>query len=47
MTHHGNDRWSGAFADRAGQYVYAIEAWTDEFATSRTGSNASSCPAAA
>ena len=34
MTHHGNDRWSGAFTPvEPGQYVYAIEAWTDEFAT--------------
>ncbi|MGX4802687.1 maltotransferase domain-containing protein [Bradyrhizobium guangdongense] len=38
MTHHGNDRWSGAFVPtEAGQYVYAIEAWTDEFATWRHG----------
>jgi starch synthase (maltosyl-transferring) len=36
MIHHGNDRWSGAFTPVApGQYVYAIEAWTDEFATWR------------
>ncbi|MBR0819567.1 maltotransferase domain-containing protein [Bradyrhizobium liaoningense] len=34
MIHHGNDRWSGAFtAVEPGQHVYAIEAWTDEFAT--------------
>jgi starch synthase (maltosyl-transferring) len=34
MIHHGNDRWSGAFTPvEPGQYVYAIEAWTDEFAT--------------
>ncbi|PIT03187.1 alpha-1,4-glucan:maltose-1-phosphate maltosyltransferase [Bradyrhizobium nitroreducens] len=34
MTHHGNDRWSGAFTPvEPGQYVYAIEAWTDEYAT--------------
>lgn len=34
MTHHGNDRWSGAVVPTgAGQYIYAIEAWTDEFAT--------------
>ncbi|MEW6150055.1 MAG: maltotransferase domain-containing protein, partial [Pseudomonadota bacterium] len=34
MTHHGNDRWSGAFTPvEPGQYIYAIEAWTDEFAT--------------
>jgi starch synthase (maltosyl-transferring) len=38
MTHHGNDRWSGAFVPtEPGQYVYAIEAWTDEFATWRHG----------
>ncbi|MBW7972051.1 maltotransferase domain-containing protein [Bradyrhizobium sp. BR 10289] len=34
MIHHGNDRWSGAFTPaEPGHYVYAIEAWTDEFAT--------------
>ncbi|OAF13396.1 alpha-1,4-glucan--maltose-1-phosphate maltosyltransferase [Bradyrhizobium centrolobii] len=38
MTLHGNDRWSGAFIPtEPGQYVYAIEAWTDEFATWRHG----------
>ncbi|MDN4999727.1 maltotransferase domain-containing protein [Bradyrhizobium sp. GCM10027634] len=38
MTHHGDDRWSGTFVPtEAGQYVYAIEAWTDEFATWRHG----------
>ena len=38
MTHHGNDRWSGSFVpDAPGHYVYAIEAWTDEFATWRHG----------
>ena len=38
MTHHGNDRWSGSFVpDQPGRYVYAIEAWTDEFATWRHG----------
>ncbi|KRQ16491.1 maltotransferase domain-containing protein [Bradyrhizobium manausense] len=38
MTHHGDDRWCGAFTPtEAGQYVYAIEAWTDEFATWRHG----------
>ncbi|HEX9215260.1 MAG TPA: maltotransferase domain-containing protein, partial [Bradyrhizobium sp.] len=38
MIHHGNDRWSGAFVPaEPGQYVYAIEAWTDEFATWRHG----------
>ncbi|MCK1392920.1 maltotransferase domain-containing protein [Bradyrhizobium sp. 1] len=34
MIPHGNDRWSGAFTPgEPGPYVYAIEAWTDEFAT--------------
>ena len=34
MIHHGNDRWCGAFTpNEPGQYVYVIEAWTDEFAT--------------
>ncbi len=34
MIHHGNDRWSAAFTPvEPGQYIYAIEAWTDEFAT--------------
>jgi len=38
MTHHGDDRWVGSFApDRPGLYVYAIEAWTDTFATWRRG----------
>src|SRR6185437_3165257 len=38
MTHHGNDRWVGTFTpDEAGRYVYAIEAWTDEFATWKHG----------
>nr|WP_249209723.1 maltotransferase domain-containing protein [Bradyrhizobium manausense] len=38
MTRHGDDRWSGAFVPtEPGQYVYAIEAWTDEFATWRHG----------
>ncbi|QPF93221.1 maltotransferase domain-containing protein [Bradyrhizobium commune] len=38
MTHHGDDRWSGAFVPgEPGEYVYAIEAWTDEFATWRHG----------
>jgi starch synthase (maltosyl-transferring) len=36
MSHHSNDRWFGAFVpDRAGHYAYAIEAWTDQFATWR------------
>ena len=38
MTLHDNDRWSGSFTpDRPGRYVYAIEAWTDEFATWKHG----------
>jgi starch synthase (maltosyl-transferring) len=38
MTHHSNDRWAGSFLpDRPGRYVYAIEAWTDQFATWRRG----------
>jgi starch synthase (maltosyl-transferring) len=38
MTHHSNDRWAGSFVpDQLGRYVYAIEAWTDEFATWRRG----------
>ena len=38
MTHHGNDRWVGTFTpDQPGRYVYAIEAWTDEFATWKHG----------
>jgi starch synthase (maltosyl-transferring) len=38
MTHHNNDRWGGSFTpDAPGRYVYAIEAWTDEFATWRRG----------
>jgi len=36
MSHHSNDRWSGSFVpDQPGRYVYAVEAWTDEFATWR------------
>ena len=36
MTNHSNDRWGGSFVpDAPGRYVYAIEAWTDEFATWR------------
>jgi starch synthase (maltosyl-transferring) len=36
MLHHGNDRWTASFTpEQAGRYVYAIEAWTDEFATWR------------
>ncbi len=38
MTHSGNDRWTGSFVpDQPGRYLYAIEAWTDEFATWRHG----------
>ena len=38
MTHHSNDRWGGSFVpDQLGRHVYAIEAWTDEFATWRRG----------
>jgi starch synthase (maltosyl-transferring) len=38
MTHHSNDRWGGSFVpDQPGRHVYAIEAWTDEFATWRRG----------
>jgi starch synthase (maltosyl-transferring) len=38
MSLHDNDRWSGSFTpDRPGRYVYAIEAWTDEFATWKHG----------
>ncbi len=33
-----NDRWGGSFMPQSpGRYVYAIEAWTDEFATWRHG----------
>jgi starch synthase (maltosyl-transferring) len=36
MSHHSNDRWGGSFVpDTPGRYIYAIEAWTDEFATWR------------
>src|SRR3954465_14453653 len=38
MVHHSNDRWGASFVpDEIGRYVYAIEAWTDEFATWRHG----------
>jgi starch synthase (maltosyl-transferring) len=38
MVHHSNDRWGGWFVPKApGRYVYAVEAWTDEFATWRRG----------
>jgi len=36
MRHHGNDRWTASFTPHTcGHFVYAIEAWTDEFATWR------------
>jgi starch synthase (maltosyl-transferring) len=36
MVHHSDDRWCGSFVpDQVGHHVYAIEAWTDEFATWR------------
>jgi starch synthase (maltosyl-transferring) len=36
MRPHGNDRWSASFTPtRVGRYLYAIEAWTDVFATWR------------
>jgi starch synthase (maltosyl-transferring) len=36
MTLHGDDRWFATFTPReAGHYLYAIEAWTDEFGTWR------------
>ncbi len=36
MTHHADDRWVGSFVTGApGRYTYAIEAWTDAFATWR------------
>jgi starch synthase (maltosyl-transferring) len=38
MAQHSNDRWGGVFVpDTPGRYVFAIEAWTDEFATWRHG----------
>jgi starch synthase (maltosyl-transferring) len=38
MTLSTNDRWGGSFVpEQPGRYVYAIEAWTDEFATWRRG----------
>jgi starch synthase (maltosyl-transferring) len=38
MTRHENDRWFARFAPtEAGRYEYAIEAWTDTFATWRHG----------
>jgi starch synthase (maltosyl-transferring) len=36
MRHHENDRWVARFVpDVPGRYAYAIEAWTDRFATWR------------
>jgi starch synthase (maltosyl-transferring) len=36
MRLHGNDRWTASFIPlRPGLYTYAIEAWTDQFATWR------------
>ena len=36
MQLHGNDRWHGSFTPPApGVYLFAIEAWTDQFATWR------------
>ena len=36
LTHVGNDRWEGSFpVERVGRYEYAIQAWTDRFATWR------------
>src|SRR5947207_7426920 len=38
MRLHDNDRWHGSFVPtEVGRYVYAIEAWTDEFATWKHG----------
>ena len=38
MKLHSDDRWGGSFIPGApGRYVYAIEAWTDQFATWRHG----------
>lgn len=38
MVHHENDRWTGSFCPvKPGRYLYAIESWTDEFATWRRG----------
>jgi starch synthase (maltosyl-transferring) len=38
MILHSDDRWSGSFIPpEPGPYVYAIEAWTDAFATWRDG----------
>jgi len=38
MRHHDNDRWTATFTpDEIGRYQYAIEAWTDAFASWRHG----------
>jgi starch synthase (maltosyl-transferring) len=38
MRFHSNDRWGGSFTPHAtGRYEYAIQAWTDEYATWRHG----------
>jgi starch synthase (maltosyl-transferring) len=38
MRHHGNDRWTASFVPQElGRHFYAVEAWTDEFATWRRG----------
>ena len=38
MRHFGNDRWTATFTpETIGRHVYAIEAWTDEFASWRHG----------
>ncbi|MGB3445725.1 MAG: alpha-1,4-glucan--maltose-1-phosphate maltosyltransferase [Xanthobacteraceae bacterium] len=38
MRLHNNDRWTASFTPQhVGRHVYAIEAWTDEFATWRHG----------
>ena len=38
MTPHENDRWRGSFTpDQPGRYVYAIEAWTDLYASWKHG----------
>jgi starch synthase (maltosyl-transferring) len=36
MQHHSNDRWIGRFVPaEVGRYVFAVEAWTDSYATWR------------
>jgi len=36
MRHFGNDRWTASFTPQTlGRHLYAIEAWTDDFATWR------------